>query len=62
MGCKGAQAGRKGGGEIEGRHPDEEAELGAMRAGEAGGMRGGAEKCMEIAQNPDCEGGVPCHH
>ncbi len=37
-------------------------ELGALRAAEAGGMRGVAVKCIVIAQNPDCEGSVPCRH
>ncbi len=37
-------------------------ELGALSAAEACGMRGVAVKCIDIAQNPDCEGSVPCRH
>ncbi len=36
--------------------------LGALSAAEACGMRGVAVKCIDIAQNPDCEGRVPCRH
>ncbi len=62
MGCKGAQAGRAAGGELTGLSPAEPAELGALSAAEACGMRGVAVKCIDIAQNPDCEGSVPCRH
>ncbi len=37
-------------------------ELGALRGAEGGGRRGVAVKCIDIAQNPDCEGSVPCRH
>ncbi len=47
---------------MAGPHPGEPSELGALRAAEAGGMRGVAVKCIDIAQNPDCEGSVPCRH
>ncbi len=40
----------------------EPAELGDLSAAEACGMRGVAVKCVDIAQNPDCEGSVPCRH
>ncbi len=33
--------------------------LGALDAVEAGGMRGVAVKCLDIAQNADCEGSSP---
>ncbi len=45
-----------------GSTPDEPSELGALSAEEACGMRGVAVKCIDIAQNPDCEGSVPCRH
>ncbi len=45
-----------------GGDPAGPSELGAWRAAEACGMRGVAVKCIDIAQNPDCEGSVPCRH
>ncbi len=45
-----------------GATPAEPSELGALSAAEACGMRGVAVKCIDIAQNPDCEGSVPCRH
>ncbi len=51
-----------GGVECAGLNTAERAELGALSAAEACGMRGVAVKCMDIAQNPDCEGRVPCRH
>ncbi len=62
MGLKGATEGLKAGGEIGGRNPAEPSELGALSAAEACGMRGVAVKCIDIAQNPDCEGSVPCRN
>ncbi len=47
---------------MAGLKPAERSELGALSAGEACGMRGVAVKCIDIAQNPDCEGSVPCRH
>ncbi len=62
MGLKGAQGGLKAGGELAGYTPAEPGELGALSAAEACGMHGVAVKCIDIAQNPDCEGSVPCRH
>ncbi len=62
MGYRGARAGLKAGGESGGLHPAGPSELGALSAAEACGMRGVAVKCIDIAQNPDCEGSVPCRH
>ena len=31
-------------------------------ATEEGGMRGVAVKCIDIAQNSDCEGSLPCRN
>ncbi len=61
-GVQGAQAGLYAGGEIAGVNPAEPWDLGALSAAETCGMRGVAVKCIEIAQNPDCEGSVPCRH
>ncbi len=52
-----ARGGRRGGGERGGRTPARTAELGALSGAEGCGMRGVAVKCIDIAQNPDCEGG-----
>ncbi len=62
MGLQGPPAGLKAGGENAGLNPAEPSELGALSAAEACGMRGVAVKCIDIAQNPDCEGSVPCRH
>ncbi len=62
MGLKGARGGVYAGGETAGLNPAEPSELGALSAAEACGMRGVAVKCIDIAQNPDCEGSVPCRH
>ncbi len=59
---KGAQGGLKAGGDTEGPTPAVPSELGDWSAAEACGMRGVAVKCIDIAQNPDCEGSVPCRH
>ncbi len=34
-------------------------ELVALIAGEEGGTRGVAVKCIDITKNPDCEGSLP---
>ena len=36
--------------------------LGGLSMFEAGGMRGVAVKCIDITQNPDCEGSLPSHY
>ncbi len=60
MGVRGAEAGVEAGGEVAGLSPAGPSGLGALSAAEACGMRGVAVKCIDIAQNPDCEGSVPC--
>ncbi len=62
MGSKGARGGLCAGGENAGLNTAEPSELGAYSAAEACGMRGVAVRCIEIAQNPDCEGSEPCRH
>ena len=36
--------------------------LESLSVNEAGGMRGVAVKCIEITQNPDCEGSLLSHN
>ncbi len=48
--------------EVAGLNAAGPSELGALSAAEEFGMRGVAVKCIDIAQNPDCEGSVPCRH
>ena len=36
--------------------------LGGLSMFEVGGMCGVAVKCIDITQNPDCEGSLPGHH
>ncbi len=62
MGGKGAREGLKAGVEGGGGNPAGPSELGDLSAAEACGRRGVAVKCIDIAQNPDCEGSVPCRH
>ncbi len=59
MGLKGAKAGRKGSGKSPGLNPGEPLKLSDSRRREVRGMRGVAVKCIDIAQNSDCEGSVP---
>ncbi len=47
---------------MAGLNAAERSDLGALSAAEACGMRGVAVKCIDIAQNPDREGSVPCRH
>ncbi len=62
MSLGGARAGLEAGVEVAGPNPAELSERGALSEAEACGMRGVAVKCIDIAQNPDCEGSVPCRH
>ncbi len=50
------------GGEVAGVSSAEQLELEAVSAAEACVRRIVAVKCICIAQNTDCEGGVPCRH
>ncbi len=49
-------------GEIPGLNPGEPLKLAGWSWREVRGMRGVAVKCLDIAQNPDCEGSVPAPH
>ncbi len=57
---RGAEAGMYAGGETGGPNPRGRGERGGVGPEGAWGMRGVAGKCIDIAQNPDCEGRVPC--
>ncbi len=44
-----------------GINPIQPWKLGNYGVGEVCGMRGVAMKCIDITQNPDCEGSIPVH-
>ncbi len=46
-------------GEIAGLNPVTPLRLGVLSGSEVCGMRGVAVKCIDITQNPDCEGSMP---
>ncbi len=62
MGLKGAKAAMEVSGKSPGLNPGEPLKLARLSGREVCGMRGVAVKCIDIAQNPDCEGSVPCRH
>ena len=45
--------------EIAGLNPVQRRELHPLVAGEEGGTRGVAVKCIDITKNSDCEGSLP---
>ncbi len=55
-------AGVTAGGAMAGLNLAEASKLGALSATEECGVRIVAVKCIDIEQNPDCEGSVPCRH
>ncbi len=59
MGLKGGQPARKVRGKSPGLTPGEPLKLSGWRRREVGGMRGLAVKCIDLAQNSDCEGSLP---
>ncbi len=59
MGLKSAQAGRKVGGKSPGLNPGEPLKLVVLSWRDVCGMRGVAVKCIDIAQNSECEGSIP---
>ncbi len=61
-GLTGAQAAGYVGGKSQGLNPGEPLKLAGWSWREVRGMRGVAVKCLDIAQNPDCEGSVPAPH
>ncbi len=59
MGLKGAEAEDKASQEMAALNADRRLELVPVIAGEEGGTRGVAVKCIDITKNPDCEGSLP---
>ncbi len=59
MGVKGAQAEDQASSEVAALNAVRRLELVALIAGEEGGTRGVAVKCIDITKNPDCEGSLP---
>ncbi len=62
MGLEGWKWDLQAGGKVAALTTAETPEPGALNTGEVRGMRGVAVKCMDITQNPDCEGSVPAGH
>ncbi len=56
---KGASAAFQVGGKIAGLNPAGPLKLARLSGREVCGMRGVAVKCIDITQNPDCEGSIP---
>ncbi len=59
MGLRGATEALDVSAKIPGVNPGEQLKLCGWRRREVGGMRGVAGKCIDIAQNSDCEGSLP---
>ncbi len=59
LGVKGTRAKDKASREMAGRNAVWRLELVPLIAGEEGGTRGVAVKCIDITKNPDCEGSLP---
>ncbi len=58
-GLKGAQAEDQASREMAAINAVRRLELVPLIAGEEGGTRGVAVKCIDITKNPDCEGSLP---
>ncbi len=59
MGLKGAEAEDQASREMAALNAVRRLELVRLIAGEEGGTRGVAVKCIDITKNPDCEGSLP---
>ncbi len=59
LGLKGAQAEDQASREMAALNAVRQLELVPLSAGEEGGTRGVAVKCIDITKNPDCEGSLP---
>ncbi len=59
LGLEGAQGVEKAGRERGALNAVRRLELVPLMAGEEGGTRGVAVKCIDIKKNPDCEGSLP---
>ncbi len=62
MGLKGAWAEGYVSGQMEGLNPFPPLKLALLSGREVCGMRGVAVKCIDITQNPDCEGSMPASY
>ncbi len=62
MSIRGAESDIEAGGQRSGLNTGLPTELGALSGREVGGMGGVAVKCIDITQNPDCEGSIPAHY
>ncbi len=59
VGLRGARAEEQAGRELAALNAVRRLELVPLIAGEEGGTRGVAVKCIDITKNPDCEGSLP---
>ncbi len=59
LGLKGGWGAFKARGKSGGFNPAEPLKLARLSGREVCGMRGVAVKCIDITQNPDCEGSIP---
>ncbi len=59
LGLKGAESVSEDSGNNSGLTPFPPLKLANSRGREVGGMRSVAVKCIDIAQNSDCEGSLP---
>ncbi len=59
LGWKGGRADFQVSGKSAGLNPAQPLKLGVSSGREVCGMRGVAVKCIDITQNPDCEGSIP---
>ncbi len=59
LGLRGARAEDQAGREMAALNAVRRLELVPLIAGEEGGTRGVAVKCIDITKNPDCEGSLP---
>ncbi len=59
MGLKDARAAEQARREMAALNDVRRLELVPLIAGEEGGTRGVAVKCIDITKNPDCEGSLP---
>ncbi len=59
MGFTGAQEGDQASREMAAINAVRRLELVSLIAGEEGGTRGVAVKCIDVTKNPDCEGSLP---
>ncbi len=59
VGVEGVQGEEQASGEMAALNAVGGLAMGRLMAGEEGGTRGVAVKCIDITKNPDCEGRLP---